>query len=42
MRRGLKLSHPLISNILLFVIMSNFLKFKNIYIMEFYVANWDT
>jgi hypothetical protein len=42
MPRGLKVSHPLIANMIPFVNISNFLKWKNIYIMKFKVANWDT
>ena len=43
MPQGLKVSRPLIANMILFVNMSNFFKWKNNYIMTFrVVAHWDT
>ena len=42
MSRGLKVSRPLITNMIPFVNISNFYKWKNIYIMAFIIAHWDT
>ena len=40
MPRDLKVSHPL-ANMISFVNISNFFKWKNIYIVTFRVAHWD-
>ena len=40
MLRYLKVSRPLIVNMLLFVYINNFLKWEIIYIMTFNVVNW--
>ena len=42
MPRGLKVSCPLIANTTSFVNISNFFKWRNIYIMTLGVAHWDT
>ena len=42
MPRGLKVSYLLTANLISFVNMSNFLKWKLIYTMTFRVAHWDT
>jgi hypothetical protein len=42
MPRGLKVSRPLIVNMIPFVNISDFLKWKNTYIMIFRVAHHDT
>ena len=41
MHRGLKLSCPLIVNMILFVIIGNFLKLNSIFITTFSIAHWD-
>jgi hypothetical protein len=41
MPRGLKMSRPLIANMIPFVNISNFFKWKNIYIMTLRVSHWD-
>ena len=42
MPRGLKVSRLLIANMIPFVNISNFFKWKIIYFMTFRVAHWDT
>ena len=42
MPRGLKVSHLLLANMIPFVNISNFFKWKNVYFMTFRVAHWDT
>ena len=42
MLRCLKVSRLLIANMIVFVHVSNILKWKFIYIMTFRVAHWDT
>ena len=41
MPRGLKVSHPLITNMILLANISNFLKQRIIYMMTSSVAHWD-
>ena len=40
MPRGLKVSRPLIANMISFINISNFFQWKNIYIMTFRAAQW--
>ena len=40
--RGFKVSRVLIGNMIIFINISNFLKWEIIYIMTFSVARWDT
>ena len=41
MPRGLKVSYPLIVNMVPFVNIYNFFKWKNVYIMAFRAVRWD-
>ena len=42
MSRGLNVSRPLIANMIQLIHISDFFKWKNIYITTFRVAHWDT
>ena len=42
MSRGFKVLRPLIANVIPFVNISKFFKWKNMYIMTLRVAHWDT
>ena len=42
MPRGLKMSQPLIANMIPSVNTSNFFRRKNIYVIKFRVVDWDT